>query len=556
MRNLLGLIPFLIFSSMAAVTNASDQSLWSITPVFSPELNPNYHTAHQVVIDEEVITGLSEGGRISLPLPSPLTTSYFYIQTINVHDEVKEIAGYLVGRQTQSTVYLRYDGNGLQGHIYDEDLEVGLRFSYTDDNILYSMAIDQIICLDYGVDVGEEVTSKLNAASLLDSYSSPDTYGLYALQAVNLVPSYESLPGSEYVLYIDFDGEVVDGYWATKNNGDPIDAAPFSLDSSPATFNADEVQYINRVWKGVSEDYSMYDVNVTTDRAVYDAASIHKRAQSIVTPTCTWYKTCSSHGVGAFPQFGAYAGCSTTCGDYSPSWVWPFNNLGAPRHEAHYVSGAISHEFGHGFWLVHDSIMHPSGYVSEYYSGNSEWYPIMGAQVNVTAISTWSKGEYIGAYNRLNREQDDIVDISQHLNFRYEQNEASSGEGTHQGIIGSFDTDDYRFFAKPTDTINISANGINDDLSNLDVRLQLYSPSGSLVVDANPTSSLNASLTHSPIEQGLYEIVVSGVGSATPNSYVRYGSIGQYTLNLSRNKVNPDPANIVPILYLLLLNDE
>ncbi len=49
------------------------------------------------------------------------------------------------------------------------------------------------------------------------------------------------------------------------------------------------IAQIERVWKGMAEDYRPFNLNVTTDRVAYDAAPSNRRTMVIFTPTYEWY---------------------------------------------------------------------------------------------------------------------------------------------------------------------------------------------------------------------------------------------------------------------------
>ena len=75
------------------------------------------------------------------------------------------------------------------------------------------------------------------------------------------------------VVYIDFDGRRCRGTrWV---NGGTINAQPSGLSENR----------IREVWEEVAEDMRPFKINVTTDRAVFDAAAQNKKMMCIVTPT-------------------------------------------------------------------------------------------------------------------------------------------------------------------------------------------------------------------------------------------------------------------------------
>jgi hypothetical protein len=74
-----------------------------------------------------------------------------------------------------------------------------------------------------------------------------------------------SKPGSNRVIYLDFNGESIpaNSAWAsTKNGGVGWVAPPFDTDLDPTTFSTGEQDQIQNVWQRVSEDYAPLDVDV------------------------------------------------------------------------------------------------------------------------------------------------------------------------------------------------------------------------------------------------------------------------------------------------------
>ena len=122
-----------------------------------------------------------------------------------------------------------------------------------------------------------------------------------------IIPLLNSLPGADAVVYIDFDGEVVSGTrWV---NGGTINAEPSGLMS----------KIIRQFWEEVSEDMRPFKINVTTDRAVFDAAAQNKKMMCIVTPT-----TDAAPGAGGVAYFNSFY-------DGSVDPCWCFNLSGSAR---------------------------------------------------------------------------------------------------------------------------------------------------------------------------------------------------------------------------------
>ena len=86
-----------------------------------------------------------------------------------------------------------------------------------------------------------------------------------------------SLINSEFVIYIDFDGELVQS--PAWNDGNLINAEPHP--------QAANLSWVTAVWQRVAEDFAPFDINVTTDRVVYENTPIANRVMCVVTPTST-----------------------------------------------------------------------------------------------------------------------------------------------------------------------------------------------------------------------------------------------------------------------------
>ena len=78
-----------------------------------------------------------------------------------------------------------------------------------------------------------------------------------------------SRPGANRVIYLDFDGHVdnTPGNWK-----EGAAAPPYNISgSNPATFSTEERNRIIEIWQRVAEDFSMYQIDVTTEEPPLDA---------------------------------------------------------------------------------------------------------------------------------------------------------------------------------------------------------------------------------------------------------------------------------------------
>ena len=77
--------------------------------------------------------------------------------------------------------------------------------------------------------------------------------------------SLSSRPESKFKIFLDFDGHSTVGTsWNAALGQSVIVTPPYDKDGIPATFSPNELSDIVAVWREVSEDYAMFDVDITT----------------------------------------------------------------------------------------------------------------------------------------------------------------------------------------------------------------------------------------------------------------------------------------------------
>jgi hypothetical protein len=323
-------------------------------------------------------------------------------------------------------------------------------------------------------------------------------------------------------LFIDFDGQtVVSPYW---NGGNPIFCAPTALTNA---------QMI-RVFNQVSEDFRPFNINITTDSAVYFAAPATKRQRIIVTPTSSWYG--SAGGVAYVESF--------RWGLEIPGFV--FSTLLSNNDKR--VAEATSHESGHTLGLYHQSQYNSTcGFVNEYNPGigttSSEisWAPIMGNSYSRN-LTLWHNGPNSFGCNNL---QDDLSVLSGAANgFGFRADDVANTTAGASNI--SFSGNDYAIsgFVNSTNDVDMfklqltsagrfTLNGLpysvaptNNTSANIDLQVSLLNQSGTTIATFNPTTSVRA-IIDSTLAAGTYYVRVSN----TSNIYAsNYGMLGNYAM--------------------------
>ncbi len=321
--------------------------------------------------------------------------------------------------------------------------------------------------------------------------------------------SLHSKSDSTRILYLNFRG---------------FGAKPaFDLDKNVGTFSSSERAMIQRIWARVKEDYSAFDVDVTTEAPTNVTGKIG--AMILITN-----QTSDAGGYAYLNSFGRI--------DLQNPPAFCFQNQLANAEKP--IAECISHELGHTLGLHHQSTASASYYGGSG-AGETGWAPIMGVSYYKN-LTQWSKGEYSGATNL---EDAYVVMAKRSLLPRVDdhgdtiakatalQKVVSNGLNNLQGsgIINSpSDVDMFSFYAG-TGPISVSV-APSAYSGNLDVALQLYDASGKLLASANAENALAASLSFTSTKAGTYYLKVAGTGKGDPRTtgYSNYGSLGQYLI--------------------------
>ena len=375
-------------------------------------------------------------------------------------------------------------------------------------------------------------------AATRESQAPKASKGSGADLVAGAIPSHSSLPGSNRVIYLDFNGHTITGTaWNASKGIDPVNVTPYDTDGNPADYSAAEAAVITDVWRRVAEDYAPFNINVTTVDP--GAAAINRSSSAdlnygtrvLIDPT-SWYQ--SGCGCGGVAYVGVYD--SANNGYHQPALVFTQGVGNGSKN----IAEAASHEAGHNLGLSHDGTA-----TVGYYSGHGAWAPIMGVGYS-KAITQWSKGEYSGANNL----QDDFAVMGTNgAAIRAADSGTSMGTATaittgvsYNRVNASLtDVDWFRvtFGAAGTRTFSATAAASGPIL---DIQLNVYNSGGVLLASWNPASgqtsasvatgmSASGSLN---LAAGTYYVRVddSGFGNPLNTGYSTYGSAGQFTLRV------------------------
>jgi hypothetical protein len=348
---------------------------------------------------------------------------------------------------------------------------------------------------------------------------TPSGYGPTGL------PIHHSLPGAQFKLYLDFDGDFVSSTFWRFNRV----MAAYTLDGDPTQFNAEEQALISRVWGRVAEDYAPFGIDVTTERPE-ELQRGHPGEQTVLWSIFTRFSSAgfdvNVYGVSLFSMGYMPFGTQTPT----------FTFFDLFRRDDSALADTASHEAGHMFGLLHDG---QSG--GEYYIGHgtgaTSWGPIMGSPFGRN-VTQWSLGDYDGGTNPpFNYAfQDDVAIIAGKLGFRADDgaDEAPTAAPlalpTRARITGALDVD---VFALPdTRGVELTITGFRagtvDDGGNLDVAAEIVDAAGLVVASSDDVEETTAYLA-AALPAGQHFLRVRP--SSNPANYTTYGSLGEFTVS-------------------------
>lgn len=336
------------------------------------------------------------------------------------------------------------------------------------------------------------------------------------------VPLYNSYPTAAATIYLDFDGQYLQG--TSWNVSGPIACGPSGMD----------VNQITQIFNRVAEDYRPFNVNVTTDSTKYWSAPATQRIRVILTITSDWYGA-----AGGVSYMGSF-----TWGDNTPAFVF----TALLNYNAKYIAEAASHEAGHTLGLRHQSSYDNScSKTAEYNAGKGSgeigWAPIMGVGYYKN-LTLWNNGA--NPYGCTNY-QNDLEIITTYNGFGFRTDDFGSSFGgnaikanftndrfTINGVVEtSTDIDVIKFTVPTFGRFKLEAIPFNlgDGYSgaNLDMQVDLMTNSTTVISSYNPSSSLKSNID-TMLSAGNYFLRVQGSGNINTSEYA---SLGSYTLEAS-----------------------
>lgn len=299
-----------------------------------------------------------------------------------------------------------------------------------------------------------------------------------------MMPKINTNLGAPNVILIDYDGEdsLTDPAWEMVNK--KIEGASMSIEEALISFNI------------TKEDYSAFNINVTTDEDVYYAANIDHRMRVFVTATSDFYPV-NAGGVAYIQSF--------TWGSNTSAFVFS-NRLG---NYGKYVGECISHESGHTLGLQHQSRWVNNVKTETYHSGTG----VLGTDIHHSPImgvsyygrhTTWWVGTTSGG-----TAQNDVQVITSTLNGIVFRN-------LTVGILRPNLTTTSTFTLDKASLVNVRVRSGD----NTDIKIKVGS------FENNIPDSLDARLENLTLPAGVHTLEVMPV--INPNNPTGVGNFGQF----------------------------
>jgi len=354
------------------------------------------------------------------------------------------------------------------------------------------------------------------------------------------LPMLDSKPGAKATLYLNFTGNYTNDWWYTNANGSQthyrnISTPAFDMDGDPTKFSTQEQSSIREIFARVAEDYSPFNINVSTH---YYGAFGDKQALQVAIGgrPSDWLGGGSS---GIAPIGGFFNADPNLVFVFAGDIVWWANNGGQDwEGRALDIETAtattISHEAGHGFGLRHHAEYDSHGVkTNDYAKGTSEWTPIMGNNLS-SDRSIWV---YAADDRGVSSMQDDVAILGGTKNgfgFRTDDHSSipllASAMQTNwsasiftpaysaKGIIETgLDKDMFKFTVSATSPVKVQLDPAQYG-PNLRAKLELMKGT-TVIATAAPATTASQRSIITTLGPGAYYIRVSTYGSSELGQY-------------------------------------
>jgi hypothetical protein len=462
-----------------------------------------------------------------------------------------------ISASSPSPDYYRFTLSARSGVFFDIDSrDIGLSTNLDTVLTLFdSSGANQLATNDNGYDFegfAVPATSTSSATSRDSSLYADLTPGTYLIRVIPVSgtgnyqlriladsaytsspPVLNSRPGSADTYYLDFDGHAATDRWGTYT------AAAFDFNGTATEFSPAERLTIKNLWNVVSEDFSPFNINISTVEPGSFANGVGFRQVITSSPPSIVNQATNVFGVAFLNSYagGTNDNISFTFAANVEAFYTGFGGGLSGQIMATIVEAAntTSHEFGHALGLEHYSSSLGSAGSGTVIPGAIMATPEVGLN-----RETWAAGT-----NEPGGDQVDVDVISNAANtFGYVSDDfggstaaatnltPSGNTYTTAGVIHTTtDADFFRFVGSGATTITVD---VREYVNNLDAAVRLFNSAGTQIALADPSGGFDATITQT-LPAGVYFISVSSNGEV--------GEVGQYSVQIDTSVQQPPVAS-------------
>lgn len=406
--------------------------------------------------------------------------------------------------EENENVQFHINGNAksASGVLYEKEAKKGYKITMKGENVDYELTPMKEIVFVCGSDhdhVEENKTSIKALSGKAEEQAQLKSVEIGNSDSETDVLKLESKPGAQNLIYLEFspDGSKLPGWTYTYSVMSYTD------------------EQIRETWEVTAEAFALFDVNVTTNKALFDA---HPTANKTYVVHAV-FNTSSWSGIAKLNSWGTGTPC---------------------LNKGHGPLTAV-HELGHVMGLSHDGNYFSDGSIKEYYSGHGSWRTFMGSasKDEKKYVSHWSKGEYSGANNT----EDDIQIMTNKLglsadlypigrNIIIENNDSVLAKNNRGIIIGRNDVDTFYFEMNKEGFVQLNINSGSDyGYAMLNAEVTILDENKNEIVRVNPNDDARAFINEL-IPAGKYQLLIDGAGEAPHQTqgFSDYSSWGHYVI--------------------------
>ncbi|MCY7311935.1 MAG: hypothetical protein LH619_14255 [Chitinophagaceae bacterium] len=333
----------------------------------------------------------------------------------------------------------------------------------------------------------------------------------------NMLPEYRNAmsrtetttPATELLLFLDFDGAMVlPGHGTAQGGNVTSPIVRFRHDVPSPTLSPAQIEEIIQL---VKDDFSPFNIQVTTSQAVYDAYLRSNKQVCIIT------KTPGHVGFrNALAGVSPWAGLGYRLAD-NPCFVFA-DPIGS---DLKLIALVISHEVGHTMGLGHqgqydEECRFYSDYNGGFGTGPLSFVPIMG--MSRKRISNWFAQPCLVPYYSI--PQNDFVFLNNQVELReddFPNSPTGNKTNTAPEINGILEQDGDVDFIR----INFKNPGpVTITSENIDIKASLYLPNGQLIAEYENPDDTHVII---PSANGMRYLKIEAVSNANMSSQFMTG---------------------------------